>query len=273
MWYRHGMSRSLAEIVSILGRLANLDWAEPWDNVGLLLEPKEANITKVLVTIDLTEPVLCEAQAARANLIVAYHPPIFDGFKRLTQSSAGERIILEAIRSNMAIYSPHTALDAAPGGMNDWLAQALGNGELAPIVPLANAPSGVGLGRIVQLDNPTTLDELLRLVKQHLGLQQLRVAVAPAHAAGQPIRRAAVCAGAGGSVFEQCPAVDLLLTGEMRHHDVLSRVSAGTSVILTDHTNTERGYLPHLANYLKDALGVDAEVVIASSDRDPLAIR
>ena len=83
----------------------------------------------------------------------------------------------------------------------------------------------------------------------------------------------AVCAGEGGSVFEGCPTVDLLLTGEMRHHDVLARVSAGTSVILTDHTHTERGYLKHLAKYLSEAVGADSEVVISASDKDPLSIR
>ena len=267
------MSRSLTDIVSVLSRLASLDWAEPWDNVGLLLEPKNPNITKILVTIDLTESVLLEAQAARANLIVAYHPPIFSGFKRLTQKSAAERIVLDSIRADIAIYSPHTALDAAPGGMNDWLAKALGAGRLTPVVQLENAPNGVGLGRLVQLEQETSLEELLHRVKLHLGLAQLRVAAAAAHAGGQPIKSAAVCAGAGGSVFERCPPVDLLLTGEMRHHDVLARMAAGTTVVLTDHTHTERGYLQHLAKYLKDALGVDLEVSVSQKDKDPLVIR
>ncbi len=253
--------------------LASLAWAEPWDNVGLLLEPKNQAITKILVTIDLTEPVLLEAQAARANLIVAYHPPIFAGFKHLTQKSAAERVVLDSIRAEIAVYSPHTALDAAPGGINDWLAQALGNGAISPIVQLANAPIGVGLGRILQMEVPTSLDESLRRIKLHLGLSQLRVAASAAHAGGEPIRSAAVCAGAGGSVFERCSSVDLLLTGEMRHHDVLARVSAGTSVVLTDHTHTERGYLQHLAKHLRDAVGVDLEVIVSQIDKEPLVIR
>ena len=273
LWYRLCMSRSLTDVVSVLDRLASLAWAEPWDNVGLLVEPKNQNITKILVTIDLTEPVLLEAQAARANLIVAYHPPIFAGFKRLTQKSAAERVVLDSIRADIAVYSPHTALDAAPGGVNDWLVQALGAGTVAPIVQLANAPDGVGLGRIMFIESPTSLDESVRRIKLHLGLSQLRIAASAAHAGGQPIRSAAVCAGAGGSVFEQCAPVDLLLTGEMRHHDVLARVFAGTSVVLTDHTHTERGYLQHLAKYLRDAVGFDLEVIVSQKDKDPLVIR
>jgi putative NIF3 family GTP cyclohydrolase 1 type 2 len=81
----------------------------------------------------------------------------------------------------------------------------------------------------------------------------------------------AVCPGAGGSVFEQVDEVDLLVTGEMRHHDVLSRASQGTSVILTDHTNSERGFLASLAKRLTDAcLGL--EVSVSKVDRDPLQI-
>jgi dinuclear metal center YbgI/SA1388 family protein len=252
--------------------LAPLEWAEPWDNVGLIIEPKERPIANVFLTIDLTEESLLEARNKHADLIVAYHPPIFSGLKRITQKAPLERIVIDAIRNDIAVYSPHTALDAAPNGMNVWLAQALGEGTLAPIVPLPNAPPGVGMGRFVELAQPRALNDLLSLIKQHLGLSQLRIAAAPEHKRGIPIRRAAVCAGAGGSIFEKCGHVDLLLTGEMRHHDILARVAAGTTVILTDHTNTERGYLPHLAEYLRRALGSDVEIVISQTDQDPLVI-
>jgi putative NIF3 family GTP cyclohydrolase 1 type 2 len=73
-------------------------------------------------------------------------------------------------------------------------------------------------------------------------------------------------------VFEHCSQVDLLLTGEMRHHDILARVAAGTTVIVTDHTNCERGYLPHLASRLRSGFGDDLAIQIAAKDRDPLSI-
>ena len=266
------MSRTLAEVTHLLKQLAPLEWAEPWDNVGLLIESTERGISNVLLTIDLTEEVLLEAKAAKADLIVAYHPPIFAGLKRITQSTPLERIVREAIRSCISIYSPHTALDAAPNGMNDWLAQSLGEGTVTPIVPLLNAPLGVGMGRIVDLTRTRTLAELIRSIKQHLGIPHLRVAAADAHAAGKPITRAAVCAGAGGSVLEKCAQVDLLLTGEMRHHDILARVAAGTTVILTDHTNSERGYLQVLRETLTRSLGSDVAIVISKKDRDPLLV-
>ena len=266
------MSRHLPEVITVLENLASLQWAEPWDNVGLLVEPAVEQVTSILVTIDLTEEVLAEARAAAVNLIVAYHPIIFKGFNRLTQSTVGERIVIEAIQSEIAIYCPHTALDAAPNGMNDWLVEALGVGIVTPIVPLALAPMGTGLGRIAKLEKPQTLEQLILAIKRHLGLSQLRVAAAKRHTEGEPIRSAAVCAGAGGSVFEHCTSVDLLLTGEMRHHDIFARVAAGTSVILADHTNTERGYLPRLVKHLADAFGADVKVIVSRSDGEPLRI-
>ncbi|MGE5785841.1 MAG: Nif3-like dinuclear metal center hexameric protein, partial [Myxococcales bacterium] len=78
-------------------------------------------------------------------------------------------------------------------------------------------------------------------------------------------------AGAGGSVFERVEQADLLLTGEMRHHSILAAAANGLSVVVTDHTNTERGYLPQLADMLRRRLG-DIQISIAKSDRDPLVI-
>jgi len=84
----------------------------------------------VLLTIDFTEPVLDEALEMKAGAIVSYHPPIWDPLQRVTDGSPRERIVLRAIESGVAIYSPHTALDAAPGGMTDWLCEGIaGTGE------------------------------------------------------------------------------------------------------------------------------------------------
>ena len=113
---------TLKEAVTKLDSLAPLQLAEDWDNVGLLLEPSQNLIVKnVLLTIDLTEAVVKEAIAKQINLIIAYHPPIFRAFRRLTYDSWKERVILNCAKNKIAIYSPHTALDAMKGGINDWL--------------------------------------------------------------------------------------------------------------------------------------------------------
>jgi len=110
--------------------IAPLEYAAPWDNVGLLVGSPTWNADRALLTIDLTEPVLREAMELKAGLIVAYHPPIFEPMKSVTDATFKQRIILNAASEKIAIYSPHTALDAAPGGVNDWIAEGLGAGDV-----------------------------------------------------------------------------------------------------------------------------------------------
>lgn len=266
------MSTPLSQILPVLEHLAPLRHAETWDNVGLLIEPRRDDhpVSRVLLTIDLGEDVLDEAAERGAELIVAYHPPIFSGLKRLTRSGAGERVVIDALRAGIAVYSPHTALDAAPGGVNDWLADALGPGQRAPLAPSAD-DGAYGMGRQLTLAQPLELGALVAQVKAHLGLAHVRVAAAVAHAQGARIGCAAVCAGAGGSLFAPLAGPELYLTGEMRHHDVRAKVAAGASVILCDHTNTERGYLPTLARRLGERVPT-IDVTISERDRDPLEV-
>ena len=125
---------SLSDVVASLKTLAPLNLAESWDNVGLLVEPSDIQrISTIFLTNDLTEPVLEEAISLGANFIVSYHPPIFSPLKSLTTTTFKERVILKAIEAHIAIYSPHTALDAVVGGVNDWLAAGLGEGRVKPL--------------------------------------------------------------------------------------------------------------------------------------------
>ena len=272
------MPVALPRILDALEAIAPLSLAEDWDNVGLLVDAvPRRKVRTALLTIDLTAPVLAEALDLGAELIVAYHPPIFGGIKRLRGSVPGERTILRAVRKGIAIYSPHTALDAAAGGVNDWLADGLGRGTRTPIQPRLEAdgtPSQfVGQGRRVTLHRPAPLGPLVKRLKRHLGLAKVRLATAEVHAtADVSIRTVALCAGAGGSVLAG-QDVDLWWTGEMRHHDVLAAVARGTSVLLSEHTHTERGYLPRLAAALTERLAPDAiDVRISAADGDPLAV-
>jgi dinuclear metal center YbgI/SA1388 family protein len=102
-------------------QIAPLRYAESWDNVGLLAGDPEQNVGRVMLTIDYTSGVAAEAVEGKCDCVIAYHPPIFQAMKRVTAGS----LVFDAIRRGIAIYSPHTALDAAEGGTNDVLADAL----------------------------------------------------------------------------------------------------------------------------------------------------
>lgn len=268
---------TLEGLITTLEKFAPLRYAGSWDNVGLLVEPPhEAGrgraVESVLLTIDLTEEVFEEALERGVEAIVAYHPVIFSGIKRLNMRDRTQRLVLRAVQESIAIYSPHTALDAAPGGLNDWLLEAFDEVKhVAPIESVDPEVPAAGPGRLAELSTPLTLEACLARIKAHLNLPFVRVASSSAHEGGALISKIAVCPGAGGTLFASVPHADLFLTGEMRHHDVLGRVQRGASVILTDHTNTERGYLPTLQGYLEGALDGVA-VYVSERDRDPLRV-
>jgi len=130
----------VGDVVEKMKTIAPLRYAESWDNVGLLVGSREWDVDHVLLTIDLTESVLQEAVRDGAQMVIAYHPPIFKPLASLTDDDPKQRIVLHAARSGIAVYSPHTALDATPGGVNDWLAAGLGKGDVRSLTPFGNLP-------------------------------------------------------------------------------------------------------------------------------------
>ena len=119
---------------------------------------------------------------------------------------------------------------------------------------------------------PMALSEVVERIKVHLKLKHVRLA--HPHGAGDNplITTVAACAGSGGSVLEGVRA-DLLLTGEMSHHQVLAATGRGSAVVLCDHTNTERGFLQTTyKQWLESTLAGQVQVTFSTTDRDPLQI-
>jgi dinuclear metal center YbgI/SA1388 family protein len=257
----------LAHLIAVLDSIAPLTHAEAWDNVGLLLGRGDDEVRRALITIDLTPAVLQEAQAADVQLIVAYHPPWFASKKRL----CGPDLLLDAARQGFAIYSPHTALDAAFGGTNDVLADAAGicQSERKPLVPASQVlPKACGMGRVgINLGSPHFATWLKQL-KSQMGVQHALVA-RPLGCDGT-IRKVAVCAGAGDGLLDAAlhEKADVYVTGELRHHDVLRALRHQMTVVALLHTNSERAALaPYQAQCALSAPCVT--FVTSVSDADP----
>ncbi|MDP7008191.1 MAG: Nif3-like dinuclear metal center hexameric protein [Phycisphaerales bacterium] len=349
--------------------------ANDWDNVGLLVGSKTWSADNILLTIDLTEAVMQEAIGMKADTIVSYHPPIFHPLKSITGDSFKERVVLDAITNHIAIYSPHTSLDVATGGVNDWIVSCFGSGDVRALRPFGNLPpneecklvtycpedqieelrlslSSVGCGRIglyeqcsfsakgtgtflgkegtnptqgeagelqqvieckfemvvsksslslaiqtlrqfhpyeepalevhelgerprremgvgrrVHLDQPMQLDALARKLKKHLGIGYVRVAPAAGKDDRAKVQTIGLCAGAGGSVCNLAidDGCEVFITGEMTHHDVVAATARGCTVVLTGHTNSERGYLPKLKEQLSTLLP-EANISVSTAD-------
>merc|ERR1711977_113168 len=219
-----------------------------FDNTGLLLEAPERSNARLarsaLLTIDLTQAVAEEAIKGQLSIVISYHPIIFRALKSLTLANTQQNSLLRLASEGISVYSPHTAVDAAPGGLNDWLADIITmtsehtsehTRKIINTVPnLANLPdqfSSAGYGRIVTLSEPQA---------------GVSVAVPQEYLPGQrsdiPIKTIGICAGSGGSMLNGLD-VDLLFTGELSHHEALAAVEAGRCVVTAFHSNSERAFL------------------------------
>jgi dinuclear metal center YbgI/SA1388 family protein len=254
----------VSEITDALEAIAPLRYAESWDNVGLLVGSPEQTVTKVLLCIDYTDAVAKEADQKRADFVVAYHPIIFDGLKRI----AADTLVYDAIKRGRAIYSPHTALDIADGGTNDVLADAVGMTARHPLRKFGRRKDdeeNMGLGRVGPV-NTRSRPELVALVKANLNLATVMVA-GPSEGA---VNLVAVSAGSAGDMVKDAhrAGADVYVTGELRHHDALWAAARGITVVCLRHSTSERAVLVRVAQLLRERLrGLD--VVVSESDADP----
>jgi dinuclear metal center YbgI/SA1388 family protein len=129
---------TVKDIISEIERLAPLSYQESYDNAGLIVGSRKLAVTSVLLCFDITEEVIDEAIEKKSNLIISHHPVIFSGLKKINGNSATERIVIKAIRNDIALYASHTNLDSVWGGINTTLAGKLGLSEIKILEPVEN---------------------------------------------------------------------------------------------------------------------------------------
>jgi len=125
----------IQEITNYIEELAPLNYAEDFDNVGLLVGSYATTVAGVLVTLDTLEETVDEAIAKNCNLIVSFHPIIFGGLKKINGNSYVERVVLKAIKNDIAIYATHTALDNSKNGVSAKMCEVLGLKNPSILIP------------------------------------------------------------------------------------------------------------------------------------------
>lgn len=212
-------------------------------------------------------------------------PFIFSGLKSVTNKDPQQATLLHLAKAGIAVYCPHTAVDAAPEGLNTWLADIVAGSaptERSFASPCTTAPeshSPAGYGTIAKFSNGEKLqlvDILKRVADKLGGLKHVMVA-SPVGASvkATEVGSFAVCAGSGYDVLKGAD-VDLLVTGETSHHSALRAIQQGRTLVQVFHSNSERGYLrevlrPKLTEELKKSVP-EAEVVMSEYDADPFRI-
>ena len=125
----------IKDITNYLEELAPLDYAEDFDNVGLLVGNYNTEVSGVLITLDTLEETVDEAIEKKTNLIISFHPIIFSGLKKLNGNSYVERVVLKAIKNDIAIYATHTALDNSKNGVSAKMCEVLGLENTKILIP------------------------------------------------------------------------------------------------------------------------------------------
>ena len=177
---------SVSTVLDYLWTIAPEDAKEPWDNVGHLVGRGDASVSKILVTLDVTMPVIREAAENGAELIVAHHPLIWDTYKHVTDRVYQQEKVMTLIENRTAAICMHTNLDESEDGVDDTLVDTLG---LTALEPLAEGR----VGHICELSAPMPLQDFLAMVKEKLQANGLRYCDA-----GRTVKRIATGCGSCG---------------------------------------------------------------------------
>ena len=244
-------------VVRAMEHLAPLCYADTtFDNVGLLLDRISSTDDppyRVALALDLTSSVVEECIERGANVLVCYHPAIFPFLKHISTEQPKQRALVLAARHGIAIYSPHTALDNCPNGINEWIIRGVSERvdhharkSLQPSWEFCEKTEKRGLQLVWKASDTDlpTLKAVIHAVKAHYNLFQARISFAIRHTPESCIQTMGVCAGSGSTILTPMSGqVDLVITGEMGHHDILHLQQSGTTVLLVEHGVSERGYL------------------------------
>lgn len=265
---------SLAAVVDLLHDWYPPDTADSYDAVGLVAGDPDAEVTKVAFAVDATIEVAHEAVGWGADLLVVHHPLFLTPVSSVAATTPKGRTLQALTAGGCALLTAHTNADQAEKGVSESLALALGLRDLFPIRPAAGS-STTGTGRIGTVDD-TTLDAFTAHIAEVLPrtAHGVRVAGDP----DRPVRRVAVCGGAGDFLLDELARgvgdVDVFVTSDLRHHRAAEFLEhGGPALVDVAHWAAEWTWLPVVEGRLREALGDRVDTRVSTQCTDPWSFR
>ncbi|ACZ31103.1 protein of unknown function DUF34 [Xylanimonas cellulosilytica DSM 15894] len=208
---------SLADVVAVLDGLYPPGTAEGWDSVGLIAGDPSAPVRRVLLAVDPVADVVDEALEWGADLVVTHHPLFLKGVHSVAATTFKGAVVHRLLTAGVALYNAHTNADAAPRGVADALADAVGIVDRQPLVARTD-DAETGIGRVGRLAEPTTLGAFAQRVADALPATAQGIRVAGDVDA--QVTTVAVVGGSGDSLFDAVRAAraDVYVTSDLRHH-------------------------------------------------------
>ena len=250
--------QTVREILDFLWSIAPEAGKEPWDNVGHLVGRRNASVDHILVSLDITMPVIHEAIEKGTQLIVSHHPLIWDSYKHVTDSIFQQDKVLTLAEHRIGAICMHTNLDEAEDGVDDTLAEALG---LKPECHLAEGT----IGHVSMLPEPMDLQDFLPMVKEQLHANGLRYCNG-----GRSVQRIATGCGSCGEYLADAvkAGCDTFITGDVKYSVMIDALGQGINLIDAGHYPTENPIVAKLQRKLQ-AQFPDVQVEIAESIAQP----
>ena len=257
------------EIRSLLEQAAPEAYAMGWDNSGLILGRTDKEVKKILITVDVDDNTVDQALLQGADLVLSHHPLVFQAVKRITDEEFIGRRIGKLLRADVAYEAMHTNYDVL--GMADLVANTLGLQE-TEVLDITWEKDGhpEGIGRIGRVPCRTTLEECCRYVKKQLHLEHVKVFGDPE----KEICCMAVSPGSGKSAVDPAvsKAADVLVTGDIGHHEGLDALEQNLAVIDAGHYGTEYFFIRDMERFLKRELGGNELEVLTEESGVPFRI-
>lgn len=255
----------LIDIQYVLEDWSPISNAEDFDNVGLLVGDPNAIIEKALITLDTTQNILDEAINENCNLIITFHPFLYNGDESLKSEEYVDEIIVKALKHNINIYAIHTNLDNNPKGVSFQIAKRLGLKNLE-IMMKKDEKQNVGMGMIGDLEIEKTETDFLNFLKDKMEISNLR----HSNLVGNNIKRIGVLGGSGSFGIEEAliKNIDCYVTADLKYHDFFK---SNNKMLLVDigHYESEKYTKELILNYLNKKIPKFA-CVIAKSRTNPV---
>lgn len=234
------------EIIDIIERTYPKHAALEWDNVGLLAGRAEKEVKKIYVALDATDEVIDAAIQSGADMIVTHHPLIFSPLKKITDEHfIGSRVV-KLLQHDISYYAMHTNYDVL--GMAELSGKILGLRE-AEVLEVTDEIKNLGIGRVGELGRRMTLQECCELVKSAFDVPTVKLFGDPK----EEVRRAAISPGSGkkmtGIALEK--GAEVLITGDIDHHEGIDAVAQGLAIIDAGHYGLEHIFIEDMAAYLE----------------------
>ena len=254
----------LKEIINLIEKWAPLELAEDFDNVGLILGDENVEVKKALITLDTLENVVDEAVENKCDLIISFHPIIFDGLKKITNKTYVKRVISKSIKNNINIYAIHTNLDNHPKGVNFQISKYLNLNNTKILIPKIDCKGGMGM--IGELHKPAQEKEFLNYVK---GIMKTSL-IKHSTFLNKKIKKVAVLGGSGSFAIEEAikAGADCFITADLKYHDYFR---AENKILLLDigHYESEQYTKELILNFLRKKIPKFA-CVISKSNTNPV---